>query len=249
MHCRVQRLALTATVCIPAAVYASRPSTRPGQLFTLVGVVVDSSGAAVPQAEVDLLDSRRVVLRLRSDTSSHFRARDLRSRSFHLSVRRLGFEPRDVAMDVPADQERTDVRIVLDHAAAQLTATEVVAARNADVRLHSFYDRLANNKYGDYIEPETIERRQPIFTSELLRAVPGVKVQPSEGGGNRVTIRGCAPVVWVDGARMQDAQVDDVVDPQNVAAIEVYRSFSGLPSEYFDRSANCGTIIIWTKLR
>ena len=244
---RLVRIGLT---CVPALVTAAaQPAPPPRSGFTLTGAVVDSTGAAVPSAQIDLVEFGLVVLRMRSDSAGHFHARGRRVRSFDLSVRRLGFEPRTVPVEVADSLDRADVRILLAHSVTQLSATEVLAERQADVRLHSFYDRLAHNEYGSYIEPETIERRQPIFVSELLRAVPGVKVQPSQGAGNRVTIRGCAPVVWVDGARMQDAQIDEVVQPQDVAAIEIYRSFSGLPSEYFDRSANCGTIIVWTKVK
>lgn len=246
---RMKWLGLLSMACVPGTICAAQSAgpARPG--YTLVGVVVDSAGNGVPQAQIELLARGLVVARLRSDTSGHFRARDIDARSLDVSVRRLGFEPDTVPVLIPADLEQAEVRIVLAPVVTQLSPTQVLAEHKADRRLHSFYERQADNKYGSYIAPETIERRQPIFISELLRAVPGVKVQPSSRAGNRVTIRGCAPVVWVDGARMQDAQVDDVVEPQDVAAIEIYRSFSGLPSQYFDRSANCGTIIVWTKVR
>ena len=249
MDVLVRRLGLIGASCFPAAVCAAQgvPSVRPA--YTLVGLVVDSAGAAVPQAQIDLLHSGLVVLRLRSDTGGHFLARGLHDRALDLRVRRLGYAPESVSVSVPAAFERADVRVVLSATIAQLSATTVYGERDPnDVRLRSFYERLANNKYGSYIEPKTIESRQPLFTSELLRRVPGIRVQPAQSG-NTVTIRGCAPVVWVDGARMQDAQVDEVVQPQDIASIEIYRSFSGLPSDYFDRSANCGTIIVWTKLR
>jgi hypothetical protein len=249
MRVRIRRLSWVGLVCVPAVLCGAQSAASPKPNYRLTGLVVDSAGLAVEQAQVELVEAGLVVARLRSDTTGHFLASDLHVRSFDVSVRRIGFEPRTVAMQIPADLEQGDMRIVMVHSAAQLSATEVLAERSSNVRLRTFYDRLAHNKYGSYIEPETIERRQPSFTSELLRAVPGVRVQPSARSGNRVTIRGCAPVVWVDGARMQDAQLDDVVQPQDVAAIEIYRSFSGLPSEYFDRTANCGTIIVWTKLR
>lgn len=249
MRMRVRRLNWLGFLGLPAAVCSAQSAMSVRPDLTLVGQVVDSAGTAVSSAQVELLAAGAAVAHVRSDTTGHFIARNLHGRSFSLSVRRLGFQPRTIPVQIASDREQADVRIVLTSSPAELSATEVVAERESDVRLHSFYDRLANNKYGSYIPPETIERRQPIFTSELLRAVPGVKVQPSARAGNKVTIRGCAPVVWVDGARMQDAQVDDVVQPQDVAAIEIYRSFSGLPSQYFDRSANCGTIILWTKVR
>lgn len=246
---RVQRLIWTGPAWVPVFVCAAQPAAPPLPGFTLAGKVVDSAGTAVPNAQVELLESGLVVVRMRSDSAGRFRAQGRRVRSFDLNVRRLGFEPQTIPVTVPDSLEQAEVRIILAHSVTQLSPTEVLAERQADVRLRGFYDRLANNKYGSYIEPETIARREPIYASELLRAVPGVRVQPDERSGNRVTIRGCAPVVWVDGARMQQAQLDDVVQPENVAAIEVYRSFSGLPSEYFDRSANCGTIIVWTRVR
>lgn len=249
MRMRAQRLNWLGVLCLPAAVCAAQSATSARPALTLAGVVVDSTGAAISSAQVELHAAGAVVVQVRSDTTGHFIAHNLHDRSFDLSVRRLGFEPRTMPVQIASGLEQTDLRIVLANSPAELSATEVVAERNSDVRLRSFYSRLASNNYGSYIEPETVERRHAIFTSELLRAVPGVKVQPSGRTGNRVTIRECPPVVWVDGARMQDAQVDEVVQPQDVAAIEIYRSFSGLPSEYFDRSANCGTIIVWTKLR
>lgn len=248
MRIRVKWLGLVAPVCFPVVVCAGQTAAVSKPPYALFGLVVDSAGVAISQADVELLDSGRVAIRMRSDTSGRFRTLKLRVRSFELNVRRLGFDPKKIALEIPLNATRSDVRIVLEPSATQLTPTEILAERKADVRLRSFYDRLANNKYGSYIEPETVESRQPIFASELLRTVPGVRVQPA-AAGNRVTIRGCAPVLWVDGARMQDAQLDDVVPPDNVAAIEIYRSFSGLPSEYFDRSANCGSIIVWTRLR
>ena len=246
---RVRWLGLLGLACVPGAVCTAQNAGPAHRGYTLVGRVVDSAGTAVPQAQIELLARGLVLARLRSDTTGHFRAHDVGARSLDVSVRRLGFEPDTVAVQVPEDSVQAEVRIVLAPAAIQLSPTEVLAEHKADIRLHSFYERQADNKYGSYIAPETIERKQPMFISELLRAVPGVKVQPSARAGNRVTIRGCSPVVWVDGARMQDAQVDDVVEPQDVAAVEIYRSFSGLPSQYFDRSANCGTIIVWTKIR
>jgi hypothetical protein len=246
----MRRLGLIAAICcFPAAVCAAQGVGSVRLAYTLLGLVVDSAGAAVPQAQIELFHSGLVVRRLRSDTGGHFLARDLQDRALDLRVRHLGYAPESVSVSVPATLERADVRVVLSATIAQLSATTVLGERDPnDVRLRSFYDRLANNKYGSYIEPKTIASRQPLFISELLRRVPGIKVQPTQSG-NTVTIRGCTPVVWVDGARMQDAQVDDVVEPQDVAAIEIYRSFSGLPSQYFDRTANCGTIIVWTKVR
>jgi hypothetical protein len=48
---------------------------------------------------------------------------------------------------------------------------------------------------------------------------------------------------------MLHAELDDVVQPGDVAAIEVYRDFAGVPAQYFTRTATCGTILVWTKVQ
>jgi outer membrane receptor for monomeric catechols len=96
------------------------------------------------------------------------------------------------------------------------------------------------------------------FLSDVLRKVPGVVVRPGSRMGNVVRLRNCAssvsegrgaPLVWVDGVRIPNTEVDDAARVADVAGIEIYPSLAGVPATYFDRSASCGTILIWTKSR
>jgi hypothetical protein len=74
-----------------------------------------------------------------------------------------------------------------------------------------------------------------------------------------VRLRGCGvrgqsaekvgPMVWLDGVRLVGAEIDEVTQATDIAAIEVYNSFAGVPAQYLDRSAVCGTILVWTKTR
>jgi hypothetical protein len=67
--------------------------------------------------------------------------------------------------------------------------------------------------------------------------------------GNTLRIRGCPPLVWIDGVRIPNTQIDEVVTPSDVAAVEIYSSFAGIPAQYFDRSATCGTILVWSRAK
>src|SRR6185312_12595303 len=87
----------------------------------------------------------------------------------------------------------------------------------------------------------------PEHASDALRGIPGVSVTPGHRLGNDVRIRGCVPLVWVNGLRAINAQIDDVVAGSDVAALEVYNSFAGVPAQYLDRTATCGTILVWLK--
>jgi hypothetical protein len=122
-------------------------------------------------------------------------------------------------------------------------------AAEPDARLREFYARRQSNSFGRYFEQSDIEKRHPQFISELFRQVPGVSLSASGRVGNTLRIRGCAPLVWVDGVRIPKAQIDEVVTPSDVAAVEIYSSFAGIPAQFFDRSATCGTVLVWSRAK
>src|SRR3712207_4316935 len=100
-------------------------------------------------------------------------------------------------------------------------------------RLREFYERKGRNAWGTFIEREDIERRRPMWMSNMLRMVPGVRVLPSRDGiGNAIRMRGCTPTVFVDGLPIREAQLDEVVYPSDIAAVEVYRSNAGMPPQF-----------------
>jgi hypothetical protein len=44
-----------------------------------------------------------------------------------------------------------------------------------------------------------------------------------------------------------DIQVDDLVSPLDVEAVEVFRGLSSVPPEFLTPEARCGVIAIWTR--
>ncbi len=84
--------------------------------------------------------------------------------------------------------------------------------------------------------------------SQVVRTIPGVTLIPSRFG-SVVRLRGCKPLLWLDGVRLPGAELDELIHPSEVAALEVYPSWAGIPAQYFDRSATCGTILLWTRSR
>lgn len=128
--------------------------------------------------------------------------------------------------------------------------TEVIAAVDPARRpelLQEFRRHARANRLGYFIDEQQMSAIHVQFASEALRRVPGVTIRPSGGIGNQVRIRGCAPLVWVDGQRTPGAELDEVTHGNDVAALEIYRSLSGVPAEYADRRATCGTILAWLK--
>jgi len=130
---------------------------------------------------------------------------------------------------------------------------------------NGFYDR-AKGGLGTFVTPDQIERANPLRTTDLLRRIPGVRLEPhpewparwivtmtrsgmfpggiSAGGGGRR----CTPRVIVDDVEMLDFDVDELAT-QNVFALEVYRSPVQVPPQYGGMGYSCGVIVIWTGMR
>jgi hypothetical protein len=68
------------------------------------------------------------------------------------------------------------------------------------------------------------------------------------GLDDAASLHPCAVDLWLDGARFELASgdIDNLVDPSEIAGIEIYNSALA-PPEYRTGSSSCGVILIWTK--
>jgi hypothetical protein len=117
-------------------------------------------------------------------------------------------------------------------------------------RLREFYQRREERAaFGRFLDSEDIRRRGPANASDLFRTVPGVSIKNNPAaGGNAIRIRSCQPMVWLDGQRSPGAELDEVIRPAEIAAIEFYPSSAGTPPQYLERGNRlCGLILVWTK--
>lgn len=179
-----------------------------------------------------------------------------------IHVTRDGYLPGTHSIRVGA--ERDSVIIRLAPAPIPLEAIEAIGGtRNRDLELSGFYARKEHNR-GHFIDRATIEeRRSARQMSDLLRGVPGVRIVQG-GGRSAVYMRGtqgfsggatgCSPRVLVDriivhpGGR-EPALLDDIIRPDDVSGLEVYRSPAETPSEFGGAESSCGVIVVWSRLR
>jgi Carboxypeptidase regulatory-like domain/TonB-dependent Receptor Plug Domain len=212
------------------------------------GVVKDSSGAPVPEADVAVIESGGAVRRqVATDAAGHFEFRDVPAGPIAIRVRRLGYQPSTVDVVVGATASTTSLEIIVTPAPAQLE--EVRVNPNPVGRLREFYDhRQQRRSFARFLEVADIRRIAPTSPSELFRSVPGITIRAGTRGGNTIRIRGCQPTVWVDGQRIPGAELDDVVQPSDIGGIEFYPSSAGIPPQYLDPSNHlCGLILVWTR--
>jgi hypothetical protein len=237
------------TLALGLAALSAAPAGGQQWGQTLVGVVTDTTRQPIPSAEVALLVDREITRIVRTDADGRFALTDLPGGKTSFLVRRLGYQPRVYTVRIRDGVSRGAVHVVLERMPAELEKVIVlarVAASNG--RLKEFYERKASvGGWGTFIDRDEIERKNPIWTSELLRMTPGVRIIPTHTG-NVVRLRGCAPTVWMDGMPLRGTELDQVVSPNEIAGIEVYNSSAGMPVQFTDASG-CGAIVVWTRIR
>ena len=111
---------------------------------------------------------------------------------------------------------------------------------------------------GRYVTREEIERSNPMYISDVLRRIPGLRVShiggrdviSSSRGAGGFGGAGCVRF-WVDDMlwqSMEPGDVNDFVSAKEVMGIEVYNG-GFAPARYTLGGQPCTTVIVWTRVR
>ena len=239
---------------------------------TVRGRVVDArTGEGVPQAVVSALaaSGNRRAGQARTDARGVFSMPMRAAGSVRLRVERTGYlqtltEPMPVAQAETLAVELSVSSAPLTIAPLRVTA-RVEPPKRRNLELNGFYHRERLG-IGQYVRREDIERRANANLAQVLARVPGARIRyrgPHQyiffprNGEPRMTqnFRGspaneCLPRLFVDGSRVTyDAMndINSVVNPNQVEALEVFRGPSEIPVEFNDNNSTCGVILIWTR--
>lgn len=229
-------------------VSAQRPSAA-GVVgrYVLTGIVTDTAGEPIRGAEVLLSVAGDVARTARSRADGRFEFGGLDAVPVSVRVRRLGYRAQSGPIRLRPDTAPL-LNFVLEIMPADIDGIIVDGSTDdSKGRLSEFYQHKRQSRFGHFIERAEIERRSPVHISELLRSLRGVHVAPDGSVGNRVRVRGCRPMVWLNGLRVPDAEVDEVAQPGDVDALEVYVSMAGMPARLVDLVGKCGAVVIWTR--
>ncbi len=103
---------------------------------------------------------------------------------------------------------------------------------------------------GRYIDRAEIERRQAATLPDVMRMVPGVRVECRNGMQCAVRMtrapRGCNPAFFMDGVP-SDPAIAWLTPIQEVEGVEIYSGPAQTPPELESYQARCGVIVIWTR--
>jgi len=195
---------------------------------------------------------------------------------YRLRISRIGYpsritEPIGVSAAVSASLvvRLTSTPISLD--------TLIVVAAAVEKRPQFLVDagfyRRQRVGFGHFLTRDEIDKRDPLILTDLLHGMLGVRVtcggqqrdRAPQGPGSRCTVtmraantmffRGkCNPSVVLDGVLLQPGgtaggglSLDDLVNPFNIEALEVYPGPEGVPVQYSGYLSPCGAILVWSR--
>ena len=224
---------------------SGQTSTPTQKQVTIEGIVIDSDHAPVASAEVGLRLAAREAVFVRTGSDGRFSFGTVSLIPGTITVRRLGYHVRTVTLDLKKLATEQPLELALETVATDVESVIVDASGG---RMAEFQDHRQHSSFGRFFDQNDIRKLSPRFVSELFRNVPGASVQVASGIGNTVRLRGCRPRIWVNGAKTQDAEIDELTQPSEIDGIEIYPSWAGTPPQYMDRENRaCGTVVLWTR--
>src|ERR1051325_10723380 len=195
MNIRSNLAALVFVLSISAIVFA-QSSGR------ITGTVTDENGAKTAGAEVVLTSTSGVHLNTSTDRAGAFEYNNLRSGSYFVEVKAIGFSVFTSEELQVARGESKEINVQLRIAA--INASVVVTATGTAQRADEV------SKVVSTLDSQEIEAKHELSLSEALRGTPGVRVQQQGSPGALTTLRlrgqrNFDTALLLDGLRVRDA--------------------------------------------
>jgi hypothetical protein len=237
---------------------------------TVHGKVLDAAtGEGVSEAAVKAVDAEgHDQGHARTAADGSFRLQLRVPQGVRIQAQRAGYRPTLTAELPVAAHEAVEVEVRLSAAALAIEPLRVTARveppRRRSLELNGFYARERMG-IGRYVRREDFENRGNTDLAHVLSRVQGAAIHYqgvkqyiyfTRNGKPRLnqSIRGsdsaCLPRLFLDGTKVTyDAQndINAVVSPNQIEAIEVFRGASEIPAQYNDSNSMCGVILIWTR--
>jgi len=215
----------------------------------LVGIVRDSSGAAIEGATVEIAGAAA-----RTNERGTFRLWTADIDTLTISIRRLGFAAVSALISTRGAKWDTVV-VEMDRLPQRLAAAEVkAAAARQRLGLRDFEQRRAGG-LGEFVTRADIVARNTNRPSDVLRDTRGVQLVKVRSGGFGVRFAAysarhpnCTPALWLDGQLAPAMEVDDLT-ANDIEAMELYENWSSTPFQFVKGpTLPCGTIVVWTRV-
>ena len=216
--------------------------------YELTGTVRDSSGAAVAQVTLSLLNARQsVIATAAADAQGHFTLRNLPAGTYELLLAaQRGFAPQRKAVQIPsANNAKLEITLGTESLTADVTIT-------ADIGVVQALDQTTQQV--NVIDEDKLQQRAKAVLSQIAQDEPGLQLQRTSATMSGIFVRGMtgAKVVnYVDGIRFSTSAARGGVntffnlnDVTNLRAVEVIR---GPNSAQFGSDSIGGSVQLVTR--
>jgi hypothetical protein len=242
-------LALTLFTLI-ASIAVAQDTPSESRLARLTGRVADSSGHPIMKAEIAVL---KTTIRTQSRDDGGFELPSLPSGAVELMVRRVGYSPSKVALDLGAGELR-DIRVLLTPVVTTLDSVSVTASAEPVEPATTGRDRRHARGSGTFLSREQIEKTQPRVPTDLFRTVAGVKVTRESGNATVLSTRfgalATCPLQYILDGRdfpLYGQSIDSMIQVAEIESIEVFPGGASMPPQFGGRASTCGIISISTR--
>lgn len=207
--------------------------------------VRDKSGRPIPEVLISFFltgDSTR------TDSSGVATIVVLADNAINLSIRKIGFEPRD-ARFVIGKAPAFNVRVAMGEAGQRLPEVEVKDNYPGEPWRPAFETRKKRGG-GQYRDISYFPGGVPFTMADWFNGLPGIRT--GGGNGSEINIPRCRNLgVWIDGQHATSPGSSfrsalQSVPAQDIAAFELYTS--NTPAQYTGQNEDC-SLLIWTRLR
>jgi hypothetical protein len=263
--------ARTFLICLLLVLAAPRTGVAQGLLR---GTVIDATtGQPIPNVAVQLVDGVRRVAETRTDSAGVFLMRTPAPGDMVLAATRIGYRTTRRGVRV-SSTIRESVTIPLQPDAVKLDSIAVGAETGVlEDRLKAYLHRRQLGA-GYFLNEDRLKTATGAPLSQLLRMVPGIEVTNRRTAfgpliftnGNQIQnqlspfraqgstpnsqrqIGPCPMQLYVDGRHFstQDMGID-IILPEDLIGVEIFRSVAELPAEFGGIHARCGVVSVWTR--
>lgn len=229
---------------------------RSGRVRTgrLIGQVHDAiTDDPVVAATVSVPDRLRVA---ETDRRGRFVLSGVPVGLQELNVHHLGYAPLSYEIEV-SPGVTTEVEIGMVPDPVEMEPIVATATRSRRLEVKGFYERKLWSELvgtGTFYTAEDIERRRPVEISHMIADESGIRLVCNARRTDCMLMNtryssgvtgACSLTFYVDGLPTRGIPLDDVVRPNEIAGIEIYKGLAAGPAEF--PPSRCGLIAVWTK--
>ena len=234
------RSGVLAAVSLWLVVPASSAALQSSHLGSIVGTVrASDKGPAIVGARVALVGTTLAVV---TSPRGEFSFNGLIPGKYVIQASAIGFATLSSEIEVKA-RETLEVQFEAEPEGVRLPELTVAEKPN----LPPEFLRRSESGGGRYINREQIERRNAATLGDLLRTVPGLRVncQRYPCTAQLVRQRNCPMAYWLDGAPVDPGTVM-LQPPRDLDGVEIYSGLAETPPELFQPNT-CGALVVWTR--